>query len=169
MTAVRRLRGDWFNTRYFKASRASHPLTARQATPATNHQNGSGGNNPPSQSHTGSFCWPCNKCSPLVSGGTVQASRLVSTGGLKPNYRMTTSEPTDSDECNDEGNKHGRVPEERLLSHLQCLADEPEVGNHLLNLITLCEDCHQIWEKSNPDIDVERLSSELQSSENKFD
>lgn len=39
---------------------------------------------------------------------------------------------------------------------------EPEIANHLLNLITLCPECHQIWERSIlDDIDVDELVSEL--------
>lgn len=43
--------------------------------------------------------------------------------------------------------------------------DEPEVGNHLLNLITLCPECHRIWENSGPtDIDPTELAAEIRAS-----
>ncbi|MFC7076132.1 homing endonuclease associated repeat-containing protein [Haloarcula halophila] len=43
--------------------------------------------------------------------------------------------------------------------------DEPELGNHLLNLITLCPECHRTWESSRPvEIDIDELESEIRES-----
>ncbi|MBO4249470.1 HNH endonuclease [Halomicrobium sp. IBSBa] len=40
--------------------------------------------------------------------------------------------------------------------------DEPELGNHLLNLITLCPQCHRKWESSLvSDIDLDALQAEI--------
>lgn len=59
----------------------------------------------------------------------------------------------------------GDRPEDQLqVHHIVPIRrfDEPELGNHLLNLITLCPECHRVWESSTPiDIDTEELAAEI--------
>lgn len=68
---------------------------------------------------------------------------------------LTTGEAGDSPK--DQLQVHHIVPIRRF--------DEPELGNHLLNLITLCPECHRIWESSTPiDIDTDELATEIRVS-----